>query len=45
MKKVSNPLHTGGLQTYKRQFYYYAEETFQQALGDPLLRKLDGKLR
>jgi|GEM_PF-4404726 len=45
MKNVSNPLRVGGLQMNKRRMCYFVEETFQQALGDPLLRKLDRKLR
>ncbi len=45
MKKVLNPLRVGGLQMQKRRMCFFIEETCQQALGDPLLRKLDCKLR
>lgn len=45
MKNLSNPLRVGGLQINKRRMCYFVEETLQQTLGDPLLRKLDCKLR
>ena len=45
MKKLSNPLRIGGMQSHKRSICYFVEEAFQQTLGDPLLRKLDCKLR
>jgi hypothetical protein len=35
----------GGVQFQKRRMYYFAEEALQQKMGDPLLRKLDYKLR
>lgn len=45
MKKVSNLVRVGGLQSQKRSMYYCLQEIVQQSLGDPLLRKLDCKLR
>lgn len=45
MKKVSNSLRVGGLQLQRRRMCYLVEEAFQHTLGDPLLRKLDYKLR
>lgn len=45
MKKVSNLVRLGGLQSQKRRVYSIVEELVQQSVGDPLLRKLDYKLR
>ncbi len=45
MKKLSNSLRVAGLQSQRRRMCYFVEEAFQHSLGDPLLRKLDCKLR
>ncbi len=45
MKKLSNFLGVGRLQLQKRRMNYFVEEAFQHTLRDPLLRKLDCKLR
>ncbi len=45
MKKLTNSLRIKGLQSQKSRLCYYVEEAFQQSLGDPLLCKLDCKLR
>ncbi len=45
MKKPFNYSGRVGLQAQKRRMCFFVEEGSQQTLGDPLLKKLDTRIR